>query len=159
MCQSAQHHDPWSLLDTSHHSRLEVFCYPSICNTVQTPQNTARPTAVLAAFEHTLMTPRRSNCTPDTKLQNDHSHEVPDEKLPSLLSPKQETTSQYTAEKTPFIRIWTITDQLFNRKSENRKNRSPSWFWGKAPHFLKCVSISTTTTNMSKESIPSIPGI
>lgn len=56
--------------------------------------------------EHTLMTPRPSNCKPDTKLENGHSDEVPDEILPSALTPKQEITRQYTAEKTQiFIRI------------------------------------------------------
>lgn len=111
-------------------------------------------------WKHTLMTPRSSNCKPDTKLQNDHSHEVPEERLPSLPSPKQEITCQYTAEKTPtFIRIWTIPDKLFYRKSENRENWSPSWFWSKVPHFLKSVSTSTNTTNMSKESMFSVPGI
>lgn len=144
MCQSAQHHDPWSLLDTSHHSRLEIFCYPSVCNTVQTPQNTARPAAGLAAFEHTLMNPRFSNCTPDTELQNDHSHEGPDERLPSLCHHSKEITGQDTAEKTPtFIRIWTIPDKLFNTKSENRENWSPSWFWSKGPQFSRSVSPQT----------------
>lgn len=52
------------------------------------------------------MTPRSSNCKPDTKLENGHSGEVPDEKLPSALTPKQGIACQYTAEKTPiFIRI------------------------------------------------------
>lgn len=36
------------------------------------------------------MTPRPSNRKPDTNLANIHSDEVPDERLPSALAPKQE---------------------------------------------------------------------
>lgn len=56
--------------------------------------------------EHTLMTPRPSNCKPDTKLENGHSDEVPDERLLSALTPKQGIARQYMAEKTQtFTRI------------------------------------------------------
>lgn len=92
-------------------------------------------------WEHTLMTPRSSKCKPDMKLQNNHSREAPDKRLPSSLSPKQKITCQYTAEKTPTTEYQLFQTSYLIESQRTGKTEVPHDFEEKAHTFYKVHAV------------------